>query len=117
MKISFSGVPLDTASATYTRVRFTGEDAGGPRLVKEGAALYIEIGVGKGDEMSPRKFILVCREVVQTAKKLKIKKIAFEFSKYTDLFSGLYGTHATPDWVSQTAAENFEMANYEYNAF
>ena len=55
--------------------------------------------------MNARKFILLCRSIVQTAKVNKIKKIAVQFD------------HIQKFYNPQIAAENFEMANFDFNVF
>ncbi|MEK7101659.1 MAG: leucyl aminopeptidase [Patescibacteria group bacterium] len=97
----------DTKNAPkgYVRIAFTEKAKGTKRFVKEGGVETLEIGVGKASEMNARKFIVLCRAVVNAAKAHKCKKIAVQF--------GTFQTFYNP----QVAAENFEMANFEFTTF
>src|ERR1700753_449444 len=117
MKISFSVKPIESASKEYARVRFLEEVPGGKRLVREDGIDWLEIATGKGEKMNRRKFITLCRRIIQIAKANKLPKIAVQFYTYSDLFKGLLDTDMTPEATSQLAAENYEMANLEFNMF
>ncbi len=103
------------ASAAHVRVRLTHEAFGTKKLVRESGAEYLEIGAGKPQEMSHRKFIILCRAIVQAAKQYKFKKIAVQFDKTPELFQNLQTF--TPEEMSALAAQNFEMANFEFTTF
>ena len=60
-------------------------------------------------DINRRKFILLCRQIIQEAKKHRAKKIAVDFS---DL--NLKSAGKKTEEISEIAAENFEMANYEF---
>lgn len=61
-------------------------------------------------DINRRKFIKLCRKVVQEAKKNKIKKLEFSI---TDL---MFDFEDKSDLVS-LAVQSFEMANFDYNRF
>ncbi len=115
MKLTFSKKGIDTAPATHTRIRLTEEDRSVRRLVREGGIETLELGAGKGSEMTQRKFILLCRAIVQTAKQHKRKKLALDFSQSPFLFAKL--KDISPERLTELAAENFEMANFEFTKF
>jgi leucyl aminopeptidase len=97
------------------RVRITEEDKGTRKFVREGKVETLEIGAGKWSEMNRRKFIVLCRSVVQVAKQHKIKKIAMQFDTTPKLFANLQST-STEDYPA-LAAQNFAMANFDFTAF
>ncbi|MBA3789066.1 leucyl aminopeptidase [Patescibacteria group bacterium] len=119
MNISFSRTQVEETAAGYTHVRLVEEDKGMRRIVREGKTDTIEIGVGKvnekGGEITRRKFVLLCRSIVQIAKQNNIKKIALQFDRTPQILKGLKGI--SPEELSSIAAQNFEMANFEFNTF
>ncbi len=117
MKLTFTKGSIDTAPKGYVRVRLTEESKGTRKFVREGAVEWIEIGAGKGSEMTRRKFVILCRAIVQSAKQNKCKKIAIQFDKTPALFSGMQKEVTTGEEVSEMAATNFVMANFDFNAF
>jgi leucyl aminopeptidase len=114
MKLVFSKKSIDEAPADYVRVRLTDEERSVRRLVREGMITWMEIGAGKA--VNARRFIILCRAIVRTAKQHKARKIVIQFDRAPWLFATL-SKERTPEWVSQTAAENFVMANFEFNQF
>jgi leucyl aminopeptidase len=115
MKITFSPKQIDELTSAYARVRITEEDKGTKRVVREKAVDTLEIGVGKFTEMNKRKLITLFRSIIQTAKQNKYKKIALQFDKTPELFKNFVDTSA--EEFSSLAAQNFEMANFEFNTF
>lgn len=115
MKISIQKGSIDKAPQGFVRVQLTDKPTGTVRFITDKGTETLLIGVGKPSEMNLRKFILLCRCIVITAKSHKIKKIAIQFDTQPELFKNLQGT--TPEHISQLAAENFEMANFEFNRF
>jgi leucyl aminopeptidase len=118
MKLTFAK-SLDTAPKDYIRVRLTAEDRGTKRLVRETAGKesidWLELGIGKPEEMNQRRFVTLCRSIVRSAKQAKHKKIAMQFDRTPELFTNLQ--HLTPKQVSEIVGINFEMANYEPRTF
>lgn len=117
MQITFSTKSIEEAPEGFARVRFAEEVPGGKRLVREDGIDYLELATGKGSEMNRRKFITLCRAIVNTAKANKLRKIAVQFYSYPKLFTGLAKSGLTPEITSQLAAENYELANFEFNKF
>jgi leucyl aminopeptidase len=115
MKLSFTSKPLAQAPAAFTRVRITTDERGTKRLVREDGVESIEIGAGKFGEMNRRKFIILCRSIIQTAKQFKKRKIAIQFDGASELFAKMQPT--TAEEISSLAAQNFEMANFEFTTF
>ncbi len=116
MKLTFSAGSIDKAPKGYVRVRLTAESRGTKRLVRENGMDTLEIGAGSGKEMNRRKFITLCRSIVQTAKQQKARKIAIQFDRSPELFTGMQ-KEMTPEEISRIAAENFEMADFEFTTY
>ncbi len=117
MKLLFSKKTIADAPKDYVRIALTEDDRSVRRCVRENGIQSIEIGAGKGSDMTMRTFIILCRAIVRTAKHHKAKKIVIQFDRTPELFSGMQKQNATAEWVSQTAAENFEMANFAFTTF
>ncbi len=105
MKITPKKGDIEKAPKGYVRVQFIDKPKESRRFVHEKGIERLELGVGKPEEMNARKFRILCRTIVRVAKANKIKKIALQL----DTFKKFYD--------SQTAAENFEMANFDFNIF
>ncbi len=115
MKLTFKKGQIDSAPKGYAQIVLTSESTGTKRFARENGVEKIEIGIGKPEDMNQRRFIILCRTIVATAKANKIRKIALQFDRTPGLFKNLKST--TPERLSQLAAENFEMANFEFNRF
>ena len=70
------------------------------------------IGVGKKEDMTKRKFILLARQVISLAKAKKIKNISFDLGEFKFDHLGL-SDHDT----AKILAVNFKMANFEFVKF
>lgn len=114
MKIILKKGDAGNAGKEYVRVRITEESKGTKRLVKEDGVETLEIGAGKYAEMNRRKFVLLCRSIIQAAKANRSRKIAVDLDGTLALFTNL---EEIPEDLVRIAAENFEMANFEFNAF
>ncbi len=123
MKITFSNKPISTAPAGYVRVRVTEDDKGTKRIIREVHSekdkknSYVdifEIGAGKFSDLNLRKFIILCRAVVQAAKQYRAKKIIIELDQIFE--TGKQLQLSTEELLSK-AVQNFEMANFEFTAF
>jgi leucyl aminopeptidase len=112
MKITLGKGSTDKAPKSYTRIKFVNEK-GVKRLVRENGVETIEIGVPQ--PMNRRKFITLCRTIITSAKHFKAKKIAVQFDTTPNLWKGMQETD--PGRISQLAAENYEMANFEFRKF
>ncbi len=115
MKITLKKGDYKSAPKNYVRISLTDKPRGIKIFVKEDGIQTLELGVGKSSEMNLRRFIILCRAIVNTAKANKCKKIAIQFDRTPELFKNLRG--ATPEHISQLAAENFEMASFDFNMF
>ncbi len=115
MKLIFSKKTIDEAPKEFARVRLTEEKPGTKRLVKEGSVTWLEIGAAKGSEMNRRKFVTLCRYIIRSAKAEKLRKIVLQFDTTPELFTNLH--NITPEEISRIAAENFVMANLEFNEY
>lgn len=112
MKIKFSGEEIEKAPKEYTRIEITEKDF--CRLKIEGGKEILEIGTSKKwTEIDQRKFLLLCRTIIQTARQNKSKNIAIELSKF--IFPKLKDISALE--LSSIIAQNFEMANFEFNFY
>src|SRR3989344_4062255 len=105
MKLTFKKGRIESAPKKYVRITLTDEPKEARRFVRDKGIETLEIGVGKPEEMNARKFIILCRSIVRAAKANKIKKIAVQL----DTFKKFY--------APQRAAENFEMANFDFSLF
>lgn len=72
-----------------------------------GKALYVS--TGKREEMTRRKFRLLCRKVVSLAKNHRLKRLAVNFSDL--VFPRLRMADVE---IAGVAAESFEMADFEF---
>ncbi len=106
---------IKSASKSFVRISLTDKPKGTKKFVRQNGIETLEIGAGKPSEMNLRKFIILCRAIVNTAKANKCKKIAIQFDRTLELFKNLRSV--TPEHISQLAAENFEMANFDFNLF
>ncbi len=116
MKITLAKRSLESAPKEFVRITLIAETKGHKKFLKEGSVETLELGVGKPALMTLRKFRLLCRAIINTAKAHQIRKIALEFDRTAELFQSLHGS-VTPQQLLQVAAENFEMANFEFNVF
>jgi leucyl aminopeptidase len=115
MKIIFSSISISEAEVSFIRIKITEEDKGVKRFVREGTVTTLEIGAGKFSEMNLRKFMILCRAIVNAAKQNKSKKIAIQWDATPELFTNLKDVSA--EECSSIAAQNFEMANFEFTQF
>ncbi|MEK7099958.1 MAG: leucyl aminopeptidase [Patescibacteria group bacterium] len=115
MKIAFGTSTLDEAPKGYVRVRLTEEPKGTVRFVRESGSEWIELGAGKPADLTLRTFTRLCRKIVNTAKQHKARKIALQFDATPAYVTQLSAYSA--EKIFQTAAENFEMANFEFRTF
>ncbi len=115
MKITFSSQTLEKQPAVITRISITEDDKGTKKFVREGKIETLEIGAGKFAEMSRRKFIILCRAIIQAAKQNRLKRIAIQFDLTPKLFTNLKSTLS--EGLSSIATQNFEMANFEFTTF
>lgn len=113
MNITFTEKTLDEAPSTHTRIRLTEDEVSLRRFVREGEVEFLEMGTGKRDEMTRRKFTLLCRRIVRTAQANKLPRIALHMS--LSPFPQLNDI-PLPE-LGSLIAQNLEMANFEFNQF
>lgn len=111
MKIAFSTKPLDEAPPAYVRVVLSEQERGTHKFVQSGKSESLEVGTGKRALVSRRQFITLCRKIIRTAKTHRIEKLALELD--LPAFPQLGQTQ--PSEVASLIAQNFEMANYEFD--
>ncbi len=109
MQIKLTNKSIDSLPGAYTRIG----EAEVERFVETDGKTFLNLKIGKLEKITPRTFRTLIREMVQTAKKYKIQKLAFEFK--SELYTGLatYGEA----WAYRTIAENVVLADYEFNAY
>jgi leucyl aminopeptidase len=73
----------------------------------------ISLGVGKKNDITNRKFIILARRIINLAKAHKIKKVYISFEDF--LFPKLKSV--AKEEVASMLAQNFEMANFEFTKF
>lgn len=112
MKITLAAGSIDKATKGYTRIILV-QEKGVKRLVRENGVECIELGVAT--PLTRRKLITLFRSIVMTAKQFKAKKIALDFASSAWLWKGAESIPA--EELSRLAAENFEMANFEFTTF
>jgi leucyl aminopeptidase len=112
MKITPVKGSIDKAAKGITRIAFV-KEKGVKQLVREHGIETIELGVSL--PMTRRKFIILIRSIIVAAKQFKKKRIAVEFASYPWLAKGM--EDIAPEELSRLAAENYEMANFEFRAF
>ena len=111
MKVAFTEKSIEEAPAGYVRVRVT--EGKTNRFIKEGGTEWLEIGVGPWKEVTRRAFLLICRDVVKTAKEQRVARIALQLNKSP--FPQLSPLPLSK--LGRLIAENLEMANFEFNHF
>jgi leucyl aminopeptidase len=114
MNITLKKGDVANAPKGYVRVHFVEEPKGAKRFVREAGVETLEIGVNAA-ELNRRKFIILCRTIVNAAKAHKIKKIAIQAGGAGKFFKNL--KKYAPEELARLAAENFEMADFEFNHF
>lgn len=83
------------------------------RFVESGGMSALEIGIGPFKNIDRRKFILICRKIIRTAKQQKIKRFALEWSRKS--FPKLRDIKDAE--LASLMAQSFEMANFEFTKF
>lgn len=115
MNITFAKTDIGSAPKGYLRVRFTEEQKGTKRFVREDGAEWLELGIGKAKDLTNRTFIVLIRSLVQTAKQQGARKLALSFTATPSLFGNL--SFASDEQMYQVFAENTAMANFEFRTF
>ena len=110
MKITFA-TSSGTLKKEIAEVEFREDDLVFVTLKENRQTL--EIGIGKREDITRRKVIILARKIVDTAKKHGIKKIAVDFNDF------LFPKIANTDWkdLASLLAQNFVLADYEFNRY
>lgn len=108
MEIKTTKATLTSVKDEYVRVVF--DVKGGEKFVENGKTRELHLVSGKLTKLTHRTFRTLVREVVMSAKKHKLAKVAvaFDFTELTGLKD--YGEA----WMWQNIAENLALANYEF---
>lgn len=93
------------------RVRFV--EAGDDDVIRlPDGSVEIVLGIGKRDEMTRRKLLLLPRRAVMAAKARRAERIIFDFREFR--FPGL---DMTDEEIAEAIATNAELAEYEYREY
>lgn len=109
MKISLKNIHTELKGYTHVVLLEKGVE----RLLREGGIDTLEIPVGAFARVNPRTLRTLIRNVVQTAKRQKCKKIALALSYSTFPKCHAYGE----EWFWSTVTENLLLAQYEYHTY
>ena len=111
MQIKLTNKPATETASTFTRVVCV--EKGVECLRNDGKIETLVIVAGKLHKITPRTFRTLIRGAIQSAKKYKLKKIAFEFNyaEYTELHT------YSIEWAYATLAENVLLAEYEFTHY
>lgn len=114
MKITIAKKDITEQPKKYCRLVVTEDSASTHRLVETtDGFLEYRMGAGKWKVMTPRKFRLFVRSIVQAAKGHQIERLAIQLSNSP--FPKL--NELGDEWVLQTIAENLHLANYEFTSY
>src|SRR3989344_2027638 len=112
MKFSFTNADVSQAPPDFTIVRLTEEKT--TRFLSEEGREILEFGIGrKRTEVNRRRFALILRSIIQTAKQHRRPRSAIGLNKSP--FPQL-GRVPLPELAS-LIAQNFELANFEYREY
>ncbi len=115
MKITFATGDIASAPKEYLRIRFVDEAKSVRRIVREQGQEWLEMGVGKPEELTTRAFRVLVRSIVQAAKQHKAHRIAIAFDATPALWKNL--SFSSPVQAAQLFAENAVMANFQFRTF
>ncbi len=113
MKIHTTTRACEVAPLSYTRVVFT-EGTTTKFVERADGSTALMLGVGSFAKVTTRSFRLICRNIVQTARSSKLRKLAVQVEPMP--FPALSAVRDQA-WIVATLAENFLLANYEYTAY
>jgi|TARA_Y100000310_G_scaffold345555_1_gene466527 leucyl aminopeptidase len=83
------------------------------RLIERDGKLIIELGVGNVKEVTGRKLVVLARLIIKVAKENNVRRIAITLSDFS--FPKIKKLDDTE--LCSILAQNFEMANFEFNRF
>lgn len=111
MKLTPTNKKLEETPKTYTRLVLT--EKGSERFVEKDGVTELHLCIGTFKNVTARTFRTHLRNIVQTAKRYKIEKLALELQKTPFKKLDTY----SEAWVLSTIAENLLLASYEYNRY
>ncbi len=111
MLIKFTPKPITLLPKEYVRIVLI--EKGNERFVEHIDKSELHIVSGKQKNITPRMFRILVREIVQSAKRHKISKVALSFT--FDSFPKLQKFGEM--WMWQTFAENVHLAHYEFTRY
>lgn len=107
MKISVS--TKDQQKGSFIKIAFDAKIPESRFVVGKDSEETLIVKSPDKKDINRRKFILLCRQIIQEAKKHRAKKIAVYFSNLD-----FKSVSKKTEEIAEIAAENFEMANYEF---
>ncbi len=111
MELKVTKQPQDALKKEYVRIHFI--EKGTERFIERDGVTTLELVSGKKNKLTPRTFRTLAREIVVSARKHKIAKIAFAFDPHE--FKGL--SVYDEAWAWSTLAENLHLAAYEFTKY
>src|SRR6056297_3092008 len=114
MKLTTTEKNISAIAKKYCRLEVTNKPSSHHRLVEaaDGTLTY-QLGAGKWNEMTPRKFRTFVRSIVQAAKSHHIEYLAMQLSNSPFPQLDEYGE----EWVLRSIAENLILADYEFTKY
>lgn len=111
MQIKTTKLTLNAQKSEYVRVVF--DMKGSEHVVKQGDTTELHLITGKLEKITPRTFRTLVREIVMSARKHKLTKVAvaFDLAKFIGL------SENGSDWAWQTIGENLVLAGYEFTKY
>jgi len=111
MQIKTTSKILTLLSKEYVRIVFI--EKGNERFVERNGITELHLIAGKLEKITPRTFRTLVREIVMSAKKHKIAKIALTIN-----FENVPKLHEFgAEWMWQTLGENIHLAHYEFTRY
>mgnify|MGYP002620737912 CR=1 FL=1 len=118
MKLKISKDTIAKQPKKYVRLIVTEDPPSWHRLVEtKTGQLEYRLGAGKYKDMTPRKFRLLVRSIVQAAKGHQIEFLALNLPNLTVVSKGSDPLLKNKEWVVRTIAENLHLAAYEFTAY
>ncbi len=111
MQVKTTKQPLASLKRDYVRVVF--DVKGSEHIVLNDGIKELHLVPEKLEKLSLRTFRTLVRDIVISAKKHKLSKVAIEFN-FTE-FKGLKGQSS--EWMWQNIGENLHLAHYEFTKY
>ena len=111
MQVKTTTKAINEVKHEYARVVFASK--GTEKLVEKDGVTELHIHAGKLEKVTSRILRTLVREIVMSAKKHKLTKVAVEFD--VTKFKGIKGYSS--EWMWQNIVENILLANYEFTKY